>query len=284
MLLAAMKAVINERIIESSWKHEGVIPFTRAPEKKLRAEEEMKEQRLGKASNTLSAPTVMVGTDSGPVPIVVPKVTKRAREDPAKAFDSIQKTDIFAENIEALKDKLLKKLQNKEKVLEEEINELGALGMKVAKERDDLMNATEQFIKDGAPIPRASDMWSIAGGVNSTEGLARMGLGSANAASRNKLAVDKKKEKEEKKAAKAEKETKDFEEELKQADEVKLAFLKRIQNQGMDAWKRVSYFDLKNLYVAKERKQPKKKIHQKDLITMMKEAYKDDYIIGSLDE
>lgn len=167
-----MKAVINERIIESSWKHEGVIPFTRAPEKKLRAEEEMKEQRLGKASNTLSAPTVMVGTDSGPVPIVVPKVTKRAREDLAIAFDSVQKTDVFAENIEALKDKLLKKLQNKEKVLEEEINELGALGMKVAKERDDLMNATEQFIKDGAPIPRASDMWSIADGVNSTQGLA----------------------------------------------------------------------------------------------------------------
>ena len=165
----------------------------------------MKEQRLGKASNTLSAPTVMVSTDSGPVPIVVPKVTKRAREDLAIAFDSVQKTDVFAENIDALKDKLLKKLQNKEKVLEEEINELGALGMKVAKERDDLMNATEQFIKDGAPIPRASDMWSIAGGVNSTEGLARMGLGSANAASRNKLAVDKKKEKEEKKAAKAEK-------------------------------------------------------------------------------
>ena len=96
--------------------------------------------------------------------------------------------------------------------------------------------------------------------------------------------MDKKKEKAEKKAAKAEKETKDFEEELKQADEVKLAFLKRIQNQGMDAWKRVSYFDLKNLYVAKKRKQPKKKMHQKDLITMMKEAYKDDYIIGSLDE
>ena len=111
-----------------------------------------------------------------------------------------------------------------------------------------------------------------------------MKLGSANATARNKLAVDKKKEKEEKKAAKAEKETKDFEEELKQADEVKLAFLKRIQNQGMDAWKRVSYFDLKNLYVAKERKQPEKKILQNDLITMMKEAYKDDYTIGSLDE
>ena len=172
VLLAARKAVINEGIIERSWKHEGVIPFTRAPEKKLRAEEEMKEQRLGKPSNTLSAPTVMVGTDSGPVPIVVPKVTIRAREDLAIAFDSVQKTDVFAENIEALKDKLLKKLQNKEKVLEEEINELGALGMKVAKERDDLMNATEQFIKDGAPIPRASDMWSIADGVNSTQGLA----------------------------------------------------------------------------------------------------------------
>ena len=48
-------------------------------------------------------------------------------------------------------------------------------------------------------------MWSIPGGVNSTEGLARMKLGSANAASRDKLAVDEKKEKEEKKAAKAEK-------------------------------------------------------------------------------
>ena len=145
----------------------------RATEKELRAEEEMKEQRLDEASNTqMLAPTVMVGTDSGPVPIVVPKVTKRAREDLAIAFDSVQKTDVFAENIEALKDKLLKKLQNKEKVLEEEINELGALGMKVAKERDDLMNATEQFIKDGAPIPRASDMWSIADGVNSTQGLA----------------------------------------------------------------------------------------------------------------
>ena len=111
-----------------------------------------------------------------------------------------------------------------------------------------------------------------------------MKLGSANATARNKLAVDKKKEKEEKKAAKAEKETKDFEEELKQADEVKLAFLKRIQNQGMDAWKRVSYFDLKNLYVAIERKKPEQKIQQKDLITMMKEAYKDDYNIASLDE
>ena len=111
-----------------------------------------------------------------------------------------------------------------------------------------------------------------------------MKLGSANATARNKLAVDKKKEKEEKKAAKAEKETKDFEEELKQADEVKLAFLKRIQNQGMDVWKQVSYFELKKLYIAKERKKPEQTIHQKDLITMMKEAYKDDYNIGSLDE
>jgi hypothetical protein len=101
---------------------------------------------------------------------------------------------------------------------------------------------------------------------------------------KQKLAVDKKKEKEEKKAAKAEKETKDFEEELKQADEVKLAFLKRIQNQGMDVWKQVSYFELKKLYIAKERKKPEQKIQQKDLITMMKEAYKDDYNIGSLDE
>ena len=99
-----------------------------------------------------------------------------------------------------------------------------------------------------------------------------MKLGSANATARNKLAVDKKKEKEEKKAAKAEKETKDFEEELKQADEVKLAFLKRIQNQGMDVWKQVSYFELKKLYIAKERKQPKKKIQHKDLIYTMKEA------------
>ena len=205
MLLAARKAVINEGIIESSWKHEGVIPFTRAPEKKLRAEEEMKEQRLGKASNTLSAPTVMVGTDSGPVPIVAPKVTKRAREDFAIAFDSVQKTAVFAENIEALKDKLLKKLQNKEKVLEEDIIEFGALGVKVAKERDDLKNATEQFIKDGAPIPRASDLWAIADGVNSTQGLARMVLASANATAKDELAVDEKKEKEEKKAAKAEK-------------------------------------------------------------------------------
>ena len=51
----------------------------------------------------------------------------------------------------------------------------------------------------------------------------------------------------------------------------------------MDVWKRVSYFVLKNLYVAKERKKPEQKIQQKDLITMMKEAYKDDYNIGSLD-
>ena len=127
-------------------------------------------------------------------------------------------------------------------------------------------------------------MWSIPGGVNSTEGLARMKLGSANAASRDKLAVDEKKEKEEKKAAKAEKETKDFEEELKEADEVKLAFLKRIQNQGMDVWKQVSYFELKKLYIAKERKKPEQKIQQKDLIYTIKEAYKDEYNIGSLDE
>jgi hypothetical protein len=52
----------------------------------------------------------------------------------------------------------------------------------------------------------------------------------------------------------------------------------------MDVWKRVSYFELKKLYVAKERKRPEQKIHQKDLITMMKEAYKDDYNIGSLDK
>ena len=206
MLLAARKEVINERIIESSWKHEGVIPFTRAPEKQLRTGEEMNKQRLDEASNTqMLAPTVMVGTDDGAVPIVVPKVTIRAREDPAKAFDSIQKTDIFAENIEALKDKLLQKLQNNEKVLEEDIIEFGASGVKVAKERDDLMNATEQFIKDGAPIPRASDLWAIADGVNSTQGLARMVLASANATAKDELAVDEKKEKEEKKAAKAEK-------------------------------------------------------------------------------
>ena len=52
----------------------------------------------------------------------------------------------------------------------------------------------------------------------------------------------------------------------------------------MDVWKQVSYFELKKLYIAKERKKPEQKIQQKDLITMMKEAYKDDYNIGSLDE
>ena len=65
---------------------------------------------------------------------------------------------------------------------------------------------------------------------------------------------------------------------------VKFAFLKRIQNEGIDVWKQVSYFELKKLYIAKERKKPEQKIQQKDLITMMKEAYKDDYNIGSLDE
>ena len=139
MLLAAREAVINEIIIETSWKHKGAIPFTRAPEKKVRAGEGLNKQRLVEAFNTqMLVPTVMVSTDSGPVPIVVPKVTIRARKDLAIAFDSVLKTDIFAENIEALKDKLLKKLQNKEKVPEEDIIELGALGMKVTKERDDL--------------------------------------------------------------------------------------------------------------------------------------------------
>ena len=33
VMLASMKAVMNEDLIKSSWKKEGMVPFSRAPEK-----------------------------------------------------------------------------------------------------------------------------------------------------------------------------------------------------------------------------------------------------------
>ena len=80
MMIAAMKAVINVKLIESSWKHEGMISFMIEPEKQLRSVDK-KNQHLGGASGAqLVAPTVIVETGSVAVLFVVPKVTKSARE------------------------------------------------------------------------------------------------------------------------------------------------------------------------------------------------------------
>jgi len=284
VLLVARNEVINERLIASSWKHEGVIPFTRAPEKKLRADEENQQHRGGASGAQLLVPTVAIETDSVAVPVVVPKETKRVREGLAKALDTVQKTNIFAENFESMQAKLLQKIHNNENFIERDVIELTTLAVKVSEERGCLKSTVEDFIKSDDPKPRASDLWAIPVGVNSTQGLARMDLANANAAARHNLAVDKKKKKEEKKEVKAEEEKKELEKELEDADRVKSDVLQRIRNQGMEAWKRVSYHDARKLYVAKARKYPEQKIKRNQSIEMMKEAYKDECTIGNLDE
>jgi len=81
VMIAAMKAVINVKLIESSWKHEGMISFMIEPEKQLRSVDKKNQQHLGGASGAqLVAPTVIVETGSVAVLFVVPKVTKSARE------------------------------------------------------------------------------------------------------------------------------------------------------------------------------------------------------------
>ena len=115
VMLAAMEAVMNKDLIRSSWEKEGVFPFTRAPEKHLRAEEVEKEKRLnGTFSAHLLAPKVTVPTPFGAVPVVVPKETNRAREGLARALNSVQETTVSVEDLESIKVKLLQKIENGE--------------------------------------------------------------------------------------------------------------------------------------------------------------------------
>jgi len=118
------------------------------------------------------------------------------------------------EDLEAIKVKLLQKIENGENVASEDILQLHSLGEKAAKERDEIKTATENFIRSEAPKARASDLFSIPGGVNSTTGLARMRLAASNSDARADLVASRKKEKEEKQTAKAAKVREELENEL----------------------------------------------------------------------
>jgi hypothetical protein len=285
VMLASMKAVMNEDLIGSSWKKEGVVPFTRAPEKYLRAEEVEKEKRLDGAFSThLLAPKVTVPTPFGAVPVMVPKETNRAREGLARALNGVQKTTVSVEDLEAFKVKLLQKLENQESIGSEDILQLHSLGEKAAKERDEIKTATENFIRSEAPKARASDLFSIPGGVNSTMGLARIQLAASNAEERASLVASRKKEKEEKQTAKAAKAEEELENELETAAQVKTEFLNKIRKQGPAAWNQLSHLSAKKLYLAKMKNRPDRNLRKSELIETLKDLYKDECNVGSLDE
>lgn len=168
----------------------------------------------GAFSTQLLAPKVTVPTLFGPVPVMVPKETNRARDGLARALNGVQKTTVSVEDLEAIKVKLLQKIENGENVTSEDILQLHSLGEKAAKERDEMKTATENFIRSEAPKARASDLFSIPGGVNSTTGLARMRLSASNSEARADLVASRKKEKEEKQTAKAAKVREELENEL----------------------------------------------------------------------
>jgi len=285
VMLAAMKAVLNEDLIKSSWKKEGVVPFTRAPEKHLRAEEAEKEKRLdGAFSTQLLAPKVTVPTLFGPVPVMVPKETNRARDGLARALNGVQKTTVSVEDLEDIKVKLLQKIENRENVTSEDILQLHSLGEKAAKERDEIKTATENFISSEAPKARASDLFSIPGGVNSATGLARMRLASSNVTERADLVASRKKEKEEKQTAKAAKLQEKLENELEKAARVKTDFLNTIRNQGEAAWDQLSLLAAKKLYLAKTNNRPDKMMSKSELVKTLKDLYKNECNVGSLEE
>lgn len=108
----------------------------------------------GAFSTQLLAPKVTVPTLFGPVPVMVPKETNRARDGLARALNGVQKTTVSVEDLEAIKVKLLQKIGNGENVTSEDILQLHSLGEKAAKERDEMKTATENFIRSEAPSVR----------------------------------------------------------------------------------------------------------------------------------
>ena len=91
-------------------------------------------------------------------------------------MDSLKRSMVFKRQpfqwriSRGFKVKLLQKIENRESIDSEDIVQLYSLSVKVAKERDELKTATDNFIKRDTPKARASDLYNIPGGVNSTVG------------------------------------------------------------------------------------------------------------------
>jgi hypothetical protein len=275
IVAATLKKIVTPELIKRSWRRDGVIPFTRAPAKRLKEREESQSRVRGEATTTPSSllqPQIIVQPGETSFPIAVPKRTDTARHGIAQAVSNVQKSNVSKESFESAFLLLKNTLQENFGVPEGTLDEVQTLAMKVIEERDGISNAVEKYVTDNAPMARTADLWNIEGGLTSPAALARLEQGNAVSKKKEELAAQKKSEREKKQAAKAAQDS----EELKKADADKIDILNNIKRVGIEGWNNLSYHSCLVLYKSKFRKRPEKKIEMKVLRSMMKEAYKDE--------
>jgi len=278
IVAATLEKIATPDILERSWRRDGVIPFTRAPAKRLKEKEESQRRVLGEANTTTEAPPSMlqpqitVQPGETPFPIEVPKRTDAARHGIAQAVSTVQESNVSRESLETAFLQLRNVLKEDFGVPGEALDEIETLAAKVIDERDGMANAVQKYVTDNAPMARTADLWNIKGGLTSAAALARLEQGNAVSKKREELAAQKKSEREKKQAAKAAQDS----EELKNADAEKEDILKNIKRDGIEGWNILSYRSLLALYKSKFRKKPEKKIEMKVLRSMLKEEYKEE--------
>ena len=60
--------------------------------------------------------------------------------------------------------------------------------------------------------------------------------------------------------------------------------LNKIRAEGLEAWDWLSYFNAKKSYLLKARENPDRKIRKNELVATLKELYKNECNVGSLDD
>lgn len=188
------------KLINESWKNDGIIPFTRKPardalEFELRRDEELAKRsaldaaggstaprQVGDMTTRITQPRILI---DGAIPVVIPQKNEVNRTALANAYNKVQ-------NNSTLKLEILKKLSAIGEPAEEVISLIEAH----FKETDDLRTCVHDFVKTRAGRARTTDLYDIEGGPASEAGIARVELGIENVQNREKADADRRRARE----------------------------------------------------------------------------------------
>lgn len=187
-----MASCDHNALIKRAWEKDGLIPWTRCVETEVRT----KETGLAclPASGASTAPAsnpaiAQASTSKGChqcelritfneyTIVAIPKVTETLRKLLARAMQGAQLNPPTREAFlaEAQRD-------------EPDIPKLLDIHLKIVDQFEQLYNAVHGFVRDGAGIPRAGDVYDIKGGLTSDAAMERVRLGKENVARKQEVA------------------------------------------------------------------------------------------------
>ena len=187
-----MASCDHNALIKRAWEKDGLIPWTRCVETEVRTKETGLARLLASGASTAPASNPAIAqastskgchqrelriTVNENTPVVIPKVTETSRKLLARAMQGVQLNPPTREAFlaEAQRD-------------EPDIPKLLDIYLKTVDQFEQLYDAVHGFVRDGAGIPRAGDVYDIKGGLTSDAAMERVRLGKENVARKQEVA------------------------------------------------------------------------------------------------